>query len=169
MTTAYALASAALLISLVSIVIACLAYRRAGATDVIVWLQIEQFVTNPEWWFVSVRLKNRSAISLIPTRVRVSRPRSARLSAYLGPVAGESDQRQLPEAVRTSPLVKSIGERDLTKLTRSIAPDTEDECGVIIFVPKHTSRLLSVEITVRRHDGSQKLETFSAQAYLPLG
>ena len=168
MTTADILASLAVLISLVSVVISYLAYRRSAAIDVIVWLDIEGFPADPEWWLVSVHLRNRSAISLIPTRVRVSRPRSARLSTLLGPIVGEKNQRKLPEAVRTSPLVKSIGENDLTKLTRSFAPDSDSEHAFIIFVPKYTSRLLSVDISVRRHDETQKLETLSAQAYLPL-
>lgn len=167
MTAATLIASLALLCSLVSIAIACLAYRRAGAIDVAVELNIERVLAHPDWWFVTVSLRNRSAISLIPIQIRLSRPRSARLSAYLGAILGEKDERRLPEAVRTAPLLKSIGEQDLARIIRSFAPGEEDKFNIIVFVPKSTSRLMSVEITVRKHE-SQRTETYSAQAYLPL-
>lgn len=93
MTAATLIASLALLCSLVSIAIACLAYRRAGAIDVAVELNIERVLAHPDWWFVAVSLRNRSAISLIPIEIRLSRPRSARLSAYLGPILGEKDEK----------------------------------------------------------------------------
>jgi len=73
----------------------------------------------------------------------------------------------MPEGVRAAPLLKSIGEHDLAKLARSFDPDGTDELPVVALIPKSTSRLISVEITVRRHD-NQKAEAYSAQAYLPL-
>jgi hypothetical protein len=167
MTRTDLIASLALLCSLVSMVVAFLAYRRTTAIDVVADLQIDRFASHPDWWLVTVSLRNRSAISLTPTELRVSRPRSARLSGYLGPMTGQEDTKQMPEAVRTAPLLKSIGEHDLAKLTRSFAPDETDELAVVTFVPKSTSRLMSLEITVRRQD-TQKSETYSAQAYLPL-
>jgi hypothetical protein len=148
----------------VSMLVAFLVYRRTSAIDVQSDLQIERFENHGDWWLVTLFLRNRSAISLTPTRLRISRPRSARLSAYLEPVTGLGDARKLPEGVRTAPLLKSIGEHDLAKLARSFEPD---ELAMIAFVPKSTSRLISVEISVRRHD-TQKSETYSAQAYLPL-
>jgi hypothetical protein len=167
MATTDLIASLALLCSLVSMLVAFLAYRRTSAIDVQSDLQIERFENHGDWWLVTLFLRNRSAISLTPTRLRISRPRSARLSAYLEPVTGLGDARKLPEGVRTAPLLKSIGEHDLAKLARSFEPDEPDELAMIAFVPKSTSRLISVEITVRRHD-TQKSETYSAQAYLPL-
>jgi hypothetical protein len=167
MATTDLIASLALLCSLVSMLVAFLAYRRTSAIDVQSDLQIERFENHGDWWLVTLFLRNRSAISLTPTRLQISRPRSARLSAYLEPVTGLGDARKLPEGVRTAPLLKSIGEHDLAKLARSFEPDEPDELAMIAFVPKSTSRLISVEITVRRHD-TQKSETYSAQAYLPL-
>ena len=167
MTTADVFASVALLCSLLSVIIACLAYRRSVAIDVVVELQVERFVAHPDWWFVAVSIRNRSKISLIPIQLRMSRPRSARLSAYSGPVVEQKDGRQLPQAVMTAPLVKSIGEHELAKILRSFAPDGENEFSIIVFVPKSTSRLISVEVAARRCD-SMKTETYSAQAYLPL-
>ena len=167
MITSDVVASLALLLSLVSLFLAVLAYRRARAVDVVMELRVEHFALHPQWWLVTVCVRNRSQISLIPTQFRLSRPRSARLSSYLGPVSGQVDARRLPEGTVTAPLLKSIGEQDITKVIRYFAPSGDDELAVYVFVPKTTSRLLSVEMTVRMHD-SQRTETYSAQTYLPL-
>ena len=167
MTTSDLVATIALICSMVSLIVAWLAYRRS-AFDVIVELQVEHFYADPNWWFVTMSVRNRSGMSLTPTQLRLSRPRSARLSAYMGDVAGHRDSRQLPEGIGNAPLLKSIGEQDLSaKLIRSFAPSGADEFSVIVFVPKRTSRLLSVELTVRKNETTRS-ETFSAQAFLPV-
>lgn len=63
--------------------------------------------------------------------------------------------------------LKTVGERDLTKVTEAFDPGEEETFSFIVFVPKSTSRLISVELTVRRQE-SQRSDAYSAQAYLPL-
>jgi len=165
-TTSDLIAAIALICSILSLSVSWLAYRRS-AIDVFVELQVEHFAADPTWWFVTLSVRNRSSLSLTPTQLRLSRPRSARLSGYMGNVAGLKDSRQLPEAVPNAPLLRSIGEQDLSRLIRSFAPSGDDEFSVIVFVPKRTSRLISVELTMRRNE-TERSETFSAQAYLPV-
>jgi hypothetical protein len=151
---------------MVSLIVAWLAYRRS-AIDVIVELQVEHFSADPTWWLVTVSVRNRSGMLLTPTQLRLSRPRSARLSGYMGDVAGPRDALQLPEAVRDGPLLKNLGEQDFSRLMSSFAPNGDDDFSFIAFVPKSTSRLLSVDLTVRKNE-TKRSETFSAQAYLPV-
>jgi len=165
-TTSDLIATIALIFSILSLIVAWLAYRRS-AIDVIAELEVEHFSANPTWWLVTMTVRNRSSVSFTPTQLRLSRPRSARLSGYRGDVAGPKDSRQLPEAVRNAPLLKSIGEQDLSRLIRSFAPGGDDEISFVVFVPKSTSRLLSLELTVRK-DETKRSETISAQAYLPI-
>jgi hypothetical protein len=165
MTTTDVLASVAVVVSLASLLLSFLAYRRTRTIDVLMELRIQHFASHQQWWLVTVSVENRSDDSLIPTRLRLSRPRSARLSTYLAPV-GQAHAQQLPEAAVTSPLVKSIGEQDIAKVIRYFAPSGEDEFTFLVFVPKTTSRLLSVEMSVRKQH-SQRTETYSAQSYLP--
>lgn len=164
MTTSDLVAGAALLCSTLSLVIVWLAYRRS-AIDSIVELRVQHFPGHLNWWFVTASIWNRTGTPLTPTQLHLSRSRSARFSAYLDHALKPEHSRQLPEGVRNAP--KSISQQDLGKLTRSFAPGGNDEFSVIVFVSKRTSRLLSIDLTVRKRE-NQKSDIYSAQAYLPL-
>ncbi|MBN9457474.1 MAG: hypothetical protein J0I54_12670 [Bosea sp.] len=96
----------ALVVSALSLVVSWRVGRaNARHHEPLIWLSFQGFEQQPEWWYATLHIRNRSAAGIQIDKV-IAKGKT-RLSSYRGPIIG-GKRWQFDDAVRDAPLVKEL-------------------------------------------------------------
>jgi hypothetical protein len=158
------------LTALGSLAISFLAYRRAGReNEPILWLELEQFDRQPDWWYVTVRLSNRFPYFLTPTKLKLVGPFRGSVSSYIGPLIGVDGRFTLPKEVWDAPFVVALNEQQLAELTPQLGEGEDHSIEIIINLPyrRWLAGTLKLRLSFREHTADPKTLHYTIRSRIP--
>jgi hypothetical protein len=156
--------------SLGSLAISFSAFRRAGReNEPILWLELEPFDRQPDWWFVTVRLRNRFPYFLTATKLKLVGPIIGGVSSYNGPLIGVDDRFTLPNEVWDARIVTRLDERQLAELTPPLGEGEDHSIGIIAFLPvrRWLPRSLKLRLSFRAQTADPKTLHYTVRTRIP--